>query len=114
MKKWIIFIIILAIVAIALIVYGGTGYRAVRDLFYEENKVEEVLVQEVSKNSDKLIEVYREIAKVKTEVAKIKEARSAIEKEKDSIVVPANISDLVVAFNRKGFRARARSVLSAR
>lgn len=109
--KLIIFIL-LALLAIALIAYGGSGYKAVRDLLVSgENEIQDTLVKEVEKTDQKLTEVYQEISKNKIEIAKLKANRTGLEKEKINIVVPANISDLVVAFNRKGFRARARSVL---
>lgn len=108
MLKRILLLIVIAIVIVA-ISYGG---KVKNWIIADQDAIQDTLIKETDRVNKNLIEVYQEISRNKIEIATLKLKVVEIEKEKIDIVVPANISDLVVAFNKYGFRARARSVLS--
>lgn len=116
MTRWII-IAGIALVAIALIAYGGnyvSNLAKKTEIVEEQEKITEVLATGLSQTDEKLIDAWKEIQENKKEIERLKQGRIDIEKEKVAIVVPDNITDLVAGFNRHGFRARARSVLPAK
>ena len=116
MTKWILFIII-ALIALALIAYGG-GFVAdlVKrgEIIKEQEKIGEVLATGLSETDSKLIDAWKKIEENRKEIERLKASRSDLEKEKIAIVVPTNCSDLVAAFNKRGLRARARNLLPVR
>lgn len=114
MTKWIIFILLI-LIALALIAYGG-GFVA--DLakrgkiIEEQEKIGEVLATGLSDTDSKLIDAWKKIEENRKEIERLKASRGDLEKEKIAIIVPSNCADLVAAFNKRGFRAR--SVLPVR
>ena len=114
MTRWII-IAGIAIVAIAIIAYGGSYISNIAkkgEIVEEQEKVTEVLATGLSEVDSKLIDAWKEIQANKKEIERLKQGRVEIEKEKVAIVVPESCADLVAAFNKRGFRAR--SVLPAK
>jgi hypothetical protein len=116
MTKWIIFIL-LALIALALIAYGSNwiGDQVKKgELVKEQEKIGEVLATGLSQTDSNLIDAWKKIAENAKEIERLKQGRAGLEKEKIAIVVPATVSDLVAAFNKRGLRARARNMLPVR
>jgi len=116
MTKWIIFILC-ALVALALIAYGGSwiGDQVKRgELIKEQEKIGEVLATGLSETDSKLIDAWKKIEENRKEIERLKQGRADLEKEKIAIVIPTNVADLVAGFNKRGLRARTRNLLPVR
>ena len=106
--------LILIAISIVLLAYGAYWLydyfsmgRETKAIVNEQEKVSDVLASGLSETDNKLTEAWREIQDNRKEIERLKQSRSDVEKEKIAIVIPATVTDLVDAFNKRGFRASA-------